>query len=196
MQAPDGSKNVAVGKVIALLAEDGDDLSNLQLPAEESAPAAKQPEPTPTPKPSSESQPKPASSHSDKHIKHSRPLFPSVLRLLQVHDVPDPEKIKGTGIRGMLTKGDVLAHLGLASNPMGTFKETKSVEQAPPAKKQEEVKVSQNYGEYDHHANYCLLRSHSMVRQLGDLSCRTCSDPLSEHERQQVRVHILQLFFP
>lgn len=33
------------------------------------------------------------------------------------------EDIKGTGVRGMLTKGDVLAYLGKASSPTGTFKE-------------------------------------------------------------------------
>ena len=59
------------------------------------------------------------------HISHSRPLFPSVARLLQGHGVQDPEKIKGTGVRGMLTKGDVLAFLGKASSPTGTFKPTK-----------------------------------------------------------------------
>ena len=56
------------------------------------------------------------------HISHSRPLFPSVVRLLQEHGVQDLEKIKGTGVRGMLTKGDVLAFLGKASSPTGTFK--------------------------------------------------------------------------
>lgn len=56
------------------------------------------------------------------HISHSRPLFPSVARLLQGYGVQDPEKIKGTGVRGMLTKGDVLAFLGKASSPTGTFK--------------------------------------------------------------------------
>jgi hypothetical protein len=61
------------------------------------------------------------------------------MRLLQEHSVADPEKIKGTGVRGMLTKGDVLAHLGLASSPTGTYKEAKKVEQAP-APKKEEVK--------------------------------------------------------
>jgi hypothetical protein len=44
--------------------------------------------------------------------------------LLQEHSVQDPEKIKGTGVRGMLTKGDVLAFLGKASSPTGTFKQT------------------------------------------------------------------------
>jgi pyruvate/2-oxoglutarate dehydrogenase complex dihydrolipoamide acyltransferase (E2) component len=56
------------------------------------------------------------------HISHSRPLFPSVSRLLQEYGVQDPEKIKGTGVRGMLTKGDILAFLGKASSPTGTFK--------------------------------------------------------------------------
>lgn len=60
------------------------------------------------------------------HISHSRPLFPSVARLLQVYDIQDPEKIKGTGVRGMLTKGDVLAFLGKASSPTGTFNPVQS----------------------------------------------------------------------
>lgn len=45
-------------------------------------------------------------------------------RLLQEYGIQDPEKIKGTGLRGMLTKGDVLAFLGKASSPTGTFKLT------------------------------------------------------------------------
>jgi hypothetical protein len=47
-----------------------------------------------------------------------------VARLLQEHSVQDPGKINGTGLRGMLTKGDVLAFLGKASSPTGTFKLT------------------------------------------------------------------------
>jgi hypothetical protein len=47
-----------------------------------------------------------------------------VARLLQEYGVHNPEEIKGTGIRGMLTKGDVLAFLGKASSPTGTFKQT------------------------------------------------------------------------
>lgn len=52
----------------------------------------------------------------------SRPLFPSVLRLLSENGIEKADGIKGTGIRGMLTKGDVLAHLGKASGPLGTYK--------------------------------------------------------------------------
>jgi pyruvate/2-oxoglutarate dehydrogenase complex dihydrolipoamide acyltransferase (E2) component len=57
-----------------------------------------------------------------RHAEHARPLFPSVHRLLLEHTVTNLEDIKGTGVRGMLTKGDVLTFLGKASNPLGTFK--------------------------------------------------------------------------
>jgi len=125
MQAPDGSKNVQVGRVIALLAEEGDDISNLEVPKEESesvhAPPVPETQaalpPAPAPQPTA-----PKASHHPKHSKH---LLPSVIRLLIEGNVADPEAIPATGVRGMLTKGDVLAYLGRASSPMGTFKEAK-----------------------------------------------------------------------
>ena len=125
LQAPDGTKNVPVGKVIALLAEEGDDISNLEAPKEDGQPPqqAKQPEQAPPapppPPPSAPSAPAPeSSSHSP-----SDRVFPSVLRLLQANNIagPDADKIKGTGVRGMLTKGDVLTYLGKASGPLGSF---------------------------------------------------------------------------
>ncbi|RDX52758.1 single hybrid motif-containing protein [Lentinus brumalis] len=134
--APDGMKNIPVGKTIALLAEEGDDISNLEVPADEpaSSPKPSQPEPTAQPSSSASSQPTPAavrntSAPPQTHHeipKTSRPLFPSVLRLIQEHGITqgDVDKIKGTGVRGMLTKGDVLTHLGLASAPLGTYRET------------------------------------------------------------------------
>lgn len=127
---PDGAKNIPVGQLIALLAEEGDDISNLEIPKPK--PAAAKPDETPKseaappPPPPSPAPPRPA-----KHIEHSRPLFPSVSRLLQEHDIPNLEKIKGTGVRGMLTKGDVLAYLGKASSPTGTFKEAEKTIEAP-----------------------------------------------------------------
>ena len=116
-----------VGKTIALLAEEGDDLSNLEIPADD-APAPKQeaastPQSSSTPPPPTPAQSQPASEPRS-HVtpSSSRPLFPSVLRLLSENGIEKADGIKGTGIRGMLTKGDVLAHLGKASGPLGTYK--------------------------------------------------------------------------
>lgn len=128
-QTPDGTKNVAVGKIIALLAEEGDDISNLEAPkeVEHKPPPPKEelsPPPPPEPQPESSSSPKPIqpSSHPAS-LAHTRPLFPSVNRLLLEHasSIPSATDIKGTGIRGMLTKGDVLAFLGRASGPLGSY---------------------------------------------------------------------------
>ncbi|TFK34830.1 single hybrid motif-containing protein [Crucibulum laeve] len=151
---PDGSKNVPVGKVIALLAEEGDDISNLQPPAEEPKPpkqeessaaaSSSSPSPSPAQEPSKSIPeiPTPKPSHGDQPPAHSRPLFPSVHRLLLENNIANPEEIKGTGVRGMLTKGDVLAYLGKASGPTGTFKETPSHLQdaVKPAEKKEAAK--------------------------------------------------------
>jgi len=121
----DGEKNIPVGKAIALLAEEGDDISNIELSEDvlepsESAPASKQEQAPSSPQTAPTQAPIPKATH---HVSHSRPLFPSVARLLHEYSVQDPEKIKGTGVRGMLTKGDVLAFLGKASSPTGTFKQ-------------------------------------------------------------------------
>ncbi|KAL4074708.1 single hybrid motif-containing protein [Scleroderma yunnanense] len=126
--APGGTKNVPVGKIIALLSEEGDDISNLEVPTEEPKPspidnasASAASSPPSTPQQSEPAQEK-AAAH---HPTHSKPLLPSVMRLLVEHSVTNPEVINGTGVRGQLTKGDVLAYLGKASSPTGTYKETK-----------------------------------------------------------------------
>ncbi|KIM53709.1 hypothetical protein SCLCIDRAFT_1222573 [Scleroderma citrinum Foug A] len=131
--APGGTKNVAVGKIIALLAEEGDDISNLEVPREkakrspqsEASPSTASP-PLPTPK--SELAQEKGSIH---YPTHSKPLLPSVLRLLIEHSVTNPEAIKGTGVRQQLTKGDVLAYLGKASSPTGTYSEPKKEVSVP-----------------------------------------------------------------
>ncbi|KAG8848855.1 hypothetical protein FRB96_000987 [Tulasnella sp. 330] len=145
----DGTKGVPVGTTIALLAEEGDDISDLKAPAQggsSSKSAAPQP-PSSTPaesprgaysQPQSGTQtstsggpppqaPLPEKSEGHAHPHSSRPLFPSVMRLLQDHNLSadvDSLGIKGTGVRGMITKGDILAHLGLAQGPNGTLKDT------------------------------------------------------------------------
>lgn len=143
-QVQDGSKGVKVGKRIAVLAEETDDLDSLELPQEDSeakAPTSKKSvepaqetsatkEPPQKSKPSSETAPtkskkrdtkaedrsatKPSSSKSQ---TQKYPLYPSVQMLLHSNGLSSSEanKIPATGPNGRLLKGDVLAHLGRLS---------------------------------------------------------------------------------
>lgn len=140
----EGAKAVPVGKTIAMLAEEGDDISNVEVPAEESSSSAPQKEesssnsapstapsaPAEDPQKKKTNQESPAGSpqHSASHAPNiGRQLFPSVSRLLIENNVSaaDAKSIKGTGLHGMLTKGDVLAYLGKVSNPNGSYKPSK-----------------------------------------------------------------------
>jgi pyruvate/2-oxoglutarate dehydrogenase complex dihydrolipoamide acyltransferase (E2) component len=127
----DGSKAVQVGTRIAVTAEPGDDLSTLEIPAEESpapkkeaeAPKESKKEPAPVPKEERTSAP-PAKSvastkaSSAKASKQTYPLYPSVQQLLTVNGLPKEEadKIPATGPGGRLLKGDVLAYIGQIEN--------------------------------------------------------------------------------
>lgn len=141
-----GAKGVPVGKTIAMLGEEGDDFSNVEVPAEESAPAQgssgsggqtaqaqassssssspsslSQADPTPSEQNTPAGSPPKAAGHAPDLGQH---LFPSVSRLLAENHVSaeDAKRIKGTGLHGMITKGDVLAFLGKASSPTGSYK--------------------------------------------------------------------------
>lgn len=147
----EGAKSIPVGKTIAMLAEEGDDISNVEVPSEEemsspssSAEAAQPKQDSSSPSPPSTA---PSASENDPQKKKTnqespsgspqhpgahapdlgRQLFPSVSRLLIENNVSteDAKSIKGTGLHGMLTKGDVLAHLGKISNPNGSYKPSK-----------------------------------------------------------------------
>lgn len=123
-----GSKGVPVGEVIAVLAEEGDDLSKLEVPSDLSP----HPETVPTQDKKEEpKESKPASKEATKeeaaskeHLKLdvSKPMLPSVQRLLEESNMSNEQisKIKGTGRHGMLTRGDVLAALGKISSPYGS----------------------------------------------------------------------------
>ncbi|KAK4137771.1 hypothetical protein BT67DRAFT_372106 [Trichocladium antarcticum] len=118
----DDSKGVQIGTRIAVVAEVGDDLSALEIPAEQgtqSTTAAEAPRaqsaaaPEPESAPSSRSGP-PTTSDGTVH-KQSYPLLPSVSHLLKEHDVSEAAigSITPTGPNGRLLKGDVLAYLGM-----------------------------------------------------------------------------------
>ncbi|KAL2213400.1 hypothetical protein CC79DRAFT_1316211 [Sarocladium strictum] len=118
IMAGDGSKAVQVGTRIAVLAESGDDIASLELPADEqpkqsssSQESASSQDSKPEPS-ENKSTSKPATSNGT--YEHKHPLLPSVEHLVKQHGVSegDLSKIKGTGPGGRLLKGDVLAYLG------------------------------------------------------------------------------------
>jgi pyruvate/2-oxoglutarate dehydrogenase complex dihydrolipoamide acyltransferase (E2) component len=88
-----------------LLAEEGDDLSNIEIPKDEPAQAApveeKKAEEKPATAPATPVEP--IDHHDLDTSKVQKPLSPAVLSLL----------LKPTGPGGRLLKGDVLGHLGL-----------------------------------------------------------------------------------
>ncbi|KAM0285349.1 hypothetical protein ACHAQH_001538 [Verticillium albo-atrum] len=118
----DGSKAVQVGTRIAVLAEAGDDVSQLEVPADESA--SKKPKPEEKKKEerleaNADEQDKrgsPAEKNTadGKVHKQKYPLLPSVQSLVHQHgiDADTLSSITPTGPQGRLLKGDILAHLG------------------------------------------------------------------------------------
>ena len=111
---PQGTQNVGVGRIIAVLAEEGDDLSSVDIPTEgvesqESGKASALDEESPQ---------KTETSTENQLAGHIlRQEFveiypPAVLRLLQEYGIEDPKAIHATGPHGRLLKGDVLAHVG------------------------------------------------------------------------------------
>ncbi|KAI8988886.1 hypothetical protein BDB01DRAFT_833922 [Pilobolus umbonatus] len=101
----EGSK-APVNTLIALLAEEGDDLSAIETPSEDKADTPEKSKDTP--EKANQSTPL---LHSD--IKTSQILTPAVLSLVMRHGIKDVDRIKGSGKNGRILKGDVLAHLGL-----------------------------------------------------------------------------------
>ncbi|ETI23024.1 hypothetical protein G647_04820 [Cladophialophora carrionii CBS 160.54] len=128
----DGSKSVQVGTRIAVLADAGDDVSSLEIPADDSKPVQSQSENikggddakyessgaeknTPgTPQDPRPAKDKPKTSPQGPGANPKYPLYPSVIALIHENHIPDADvaKIAATGPNGRLLKGDVLAYLG------------------------------------------------------------------------------------
>ncbi|KAG1445934.1 hypothetical protein G6F56_009740 [Rhizopus delemar] len=109
----DGSK-APVNTLIALVAEEGDDISSVEIPQEQ---AVKE-----TPKEKVEEKKtsevkgpvvSPISHHDVDTSKLKKPLSPAVLSLVLKYGIKDLGSIKPSGYGGRILKGDVLAHLGL-----------------------------------------------------------------------------------
>ncbi|KAF7543536.1 hypothetical protein G7Z17_g10665 [Cylindrodendrum hubeiense] len=104
----DGSKAVQVGSRIAVIAEAGDDVNTVEIPAAPveasketaAAPSASESKPAET-----KAAPKPVANGT---FEHSYPLLPSVGHLIKEKGISkdDVSKIKGTGPHGRLLKGD------------------------------------------------------------------------------------------
>lgn len=112
---PNGTHNVKVGKIIAVLAEEGDDLSSLEVPAEDSqhTPSTREAEhDTKFNEQTSKQLDKQASKQPKRVLHFTTSYPPAVLRLLQEYGIDDPQSIPSTGPQGRLLKGDVLAHVG------------------------------------------------------------------------------------
>ena len=160
----DGAKGVQVGTRIAVLAEEGDDISKLEIPADE---GPKQPAAAEAPKQESRSEPVPkeerkasqpaetGAKSSGKAQKQTYPLFPSIVQLLHENGVDESKihEIPATGPKGRLLKGDVLVYLGKAQASSAASAEEryeklahldlsniKVAEQKPAPKKTEEKK--------------------------------------------------------
>ncbi|KAL1409749.1 hypothetical protein Q8F55_003746 [Vanrija albida] len=125
--APDGSKNIQVGSTIAIVGEEGDDLSQADalaksgddapevVPHEDDAPASKAEAPKEQPK-AAES-PKPAAPKAVEPVGADKPSFfasPLARKIALEKGIPLGQ-VKGTGPDGRITKADVDAFKGAAA---------------------------------------------------------------------------------
>jgi pyruvate/2-oxoglutarate dehydrogenase complex dihydrolipoamide acyltransferase (E2) component len=125
----DGAKGVQVGARIGVLAEPGDDLGTLDIPAEESSTKSllkKDSKPEPEAAPAAEA-PKSSSAESSESAvkkpsgppkKQTYPLLPSVEHLIHEKGLDSSaiDKMIPSGPNNRLLKGDVLAYLGSISS--------------------------------------------------------------------------------
>lgn len=128
MQAQDGSKNVKVGAPIAILAEEGDDLSGAdklasEAASEQSKPASeeKAPEPPkaePAPEPSNAAESKPAETKTD--LPEGDRIFASPIakKIALERGIP-LSKVKGSGPSGRILREDVEKYQAPAAAPAG-----------------------------------------------------------------------------
>ncbi len=114
----EGSENVAVGSVIAMLAEEGEDVSDVSAPSADAAPA-RTPQPAPSPAPAPAPTDGPAAS-------------PTAKRLAEANGI-DLGQIEGTGPKGKITKGDVETAIEAAGGSAVTAPAAAPVPAAAPA---------------------------------------------------------------
>jgi biotin carboxyl carrier protein len=122
----DGSQSVQVGSRIGVVAESGDDIASIEIPADEQPAAAqsssKEQEPAQKTQgsQSSDADAAPSQPRGSAHKQPAQkyPLYPSVAHLVKENKLDDEavSRIVATGPQGRLLKGDVLAYLGSISS--------------------------------------------------------------------------------
>ena len=131
--AQDGSKSIQVGTRIAVLADADDDVSSLEIPADDAKPVEKaadnikadaedshyessgvEKEIPGTPQNKRPAKDKPKTSPTGPGQNPKYPLYPSVIALVHENHLSDDDvlKIPASGPNNRLLKGDVLAYLG------------------------------------------------------------------------------------
>jgi pyruvate dehydrogenase E2 component (dihydrolipoamide acetyltransferase) len=108
---PEGTENVKVGTIIAMLAEEGEDSGDVAVPDESAAPAPTPqpaPSPAPAPKPAEKSAPSPAPASA---AKEGPAASPTARKLAEANGI-DLAQIEGTGPKGKITKSDVEEAMG------------------------------------------------------------------------------------
>ena len=120
----DGTKSIQVGTRIAVIAEEGDDISTLEPPADNAQGAAppvatsqQDPVPSDAAPPTSSTTPKPTAKSGSQSAKQRYPPLPSVFHLLKENGLGESAlgDITPTGPNGRILKGDMLAYLGKIS---------------------------------------------------------------------------------
>ncbi|KAF9434915.1 pyruvate dehydrogenase complex dihydrolipoamide acetyltransferase component (E2) [Entomortierella beljakovae] len=105
---PDGAK-VPVNELIALMVEEGDDLTKVEIPKSQAAPPKEVKKEAPAPSTKKEQS---TSSHQTASTPSSNLISPAVGHLMLANHINDVTTIPSTGPKGRVLKGDVLAFLG------------------------------------------------------------------------------------
>lgn len=120
----DGAKSIQVGSRIGVLAEPGDDISSLEIPADENPAKQQAPKEESSSQSAGQAEQKPAASSQpqqkqprksgEKAAPQKYPYYPSVAHLLKENGLDEAavSDMNPTGPQGRLLKGDVLAYLG------------------------------------------------------------------------------------
>ena len=104
----EGTENVAVGTVIAMLAEEGEDVGDVSAPSADAAPA---PAPTPAAAPDPAPAPAPVAAAATGDAPKASPLA----KRIAANEGVDLASVAGTGPKGRIIKADVEAAAGGAA---------------------------------------------------------------------------------